>query len=173
MWRGLNIFLWSYLLPLSMCMTLGNRKFLGLWINEILQRTVRSIGTVMVKVRMDLESITLYLNKKHLSAVAIHPEINSILGEGHDLIFNCHSLLAEAKFCKCFAPGPIGAWSRGGWHNWQCYYHAAEWEHIAVLYSLSLRKLYAIASLVNINSFWKMSSGRQTLHLQWSTPNIW
>jgi hypothetical protein len=31
---------------------------------------------------MDLESITLYLNKKHLSAVAIHAEINSILREG-------------------------------------------------------------------------------------------
>jgi hypothetical protein len=30
---------------------------------------------------MDLESITLYLNKKHLLAVAIHAEINSILGE--------------------------------------------------------------------------------------------
>jgi hypothetical protein len=30
---------------------------------------------------MDLESITLYLNKKHLSAVAIHAEINSVLGE--------------------------------------------------------------------------------------------
>jgi hypothetical protein len=31
---------------------------------------------------MDLESITLYLNKKHLSAGAIHAEINSVLGEG-------------------------------------------------------------------------------------------
>jgi hypothetical protein len=31
---------------------------------------------------MDLESITLYLNKKHLSAVAIHAEVNSVLGEG-------------------------------------------------------------------------------------------
>jgi hypothetical protein len=31
---------------------------------------------------MDLGSITLYLNKKHLSAVAIHAEINSVLGEG-------------------------------------------------------------------------------------------
>jgi hypothetical protein len=31
---------------------------------------------------MDLESITLYLNKQHLSAVAIHAEINSVLGEG-------------------------------------------------------------------------------------------
>jgi hypothetical protein len=31
---------------------------------------------------MDLESITLYLNKKHLSAVVIHAEINSVLGEG-------------------------------------------------------------------------------------------
>jgi hypothetical protein len=31
---------------------------------------------------MDLESITLYLNKKHLSAVAIHAEINSVLGKG-------------------------------------------------------------------------------------------
>jgi hypothetical protein len=31
---------------------------------------------------MDLESITLYINKKHLSAVAIQAEINSVLGEG-------------------------------------------------------------------------------------------
>jgi hypothetical protein len=31
---------------------------------------------------MDLESITLYLSKKHFSAVAIHAEINSVLGEG-------------------------------------------------------------------------------------------
>jgi hypothetical protein len=31
---------------------------------------------------MDLESITLYLNEKHLSAVAIHAEINGLLGEG-------------------------------------------------------------------------------------------
>jgi hypothetical protein len=31
---------------------------------------------------MDPESITLYLNKKHLSAIAIHAEINSALGEG-------------------------------------------------------------------------------------------
>jgi hypothetical protein len=31
---------------------------------------------------MNLESITLYVNKKHLSAVAIHAEINSVLGEG-------------------------------------------------------------------------------------------
>jgi hypothetical protein len=30
---------------------------------------------------MDLESVTLYLNKKYLSAVAIHAEINSVLGE--------------------------------------------------------------------------------------------
>jgi hypothetical protein len=31
---------------------------------------------------MDLKSITLYLNKEHLSAVAIHAEINTVLGEG-------------------------------------------------------------------------------------------
>jgi hypothetical protein len=31
---------------------------------------------------MDLQSITLYLNKKHLSAVAIHAEINGVLREG-------------------------------------------------------------------------------------------
>jgi hypothetical protein len=63
-------------------MTVGSRKFLGLGINEILQRTVHSIGIYPLKVRMDLGSITLYLNKKHLSAVAIHAEINSVLGEG-------------------------------------------------------------------------------------------
>jgi hypothetical protein len=31
---------------------------------------------------MDLESIKLYLSKKHLSAVAIYAEINSVLEEG-------------------------------------------------------------------------------------------
>jgi hypothetical protein len=31
---------------------------------------------------MDLESVTLYLSKKHFSAVAIHAEINSVFGEG-------------------------------------------------------------------------------------------
>jgi hypothetical protein len=31
---------------------------------------------------MNLESVTLYLNKGHLSAVAIHAEINSVIGEG-------------------------------------------------------------------------------------------
>jgi hypothetical protein len=31
---------------------------------------------------MDLESITFYFNKKHLSAITIHAEINSVLGEG-------------------------------------------------------------------------------------------
>jgi hypothetical protein len=31
---------------------------------------------------MDRESITLYLNKKHFTAVAIHAEINSVFREG-------------------------------------------------------------------------------------------
>jgi hypothetical protein len=35
-----------------------------------------------VKGQNDFESIPLYLIKKHLSAVAIHAEINSVLGEG-------------------------------------------------------------------------------------------
>jgi hypothetical protein len=65
-----------------MCITLGSRNFLGLGMNEILECTVRSMGTCTLRVRMDLESITLYFNKKHLSAVTIHPEINSALGEG-------------------------------------------------------------------------------------------
>jgi hypothetical protein len=65
-----------------MCMTLGSRMFMGLGINEILYRTIRSIGTCTSRVRMDLESITLHLHKKHFSAVAIHAEINSVLGEG-------------------------------------------------------------------------------------------
>jgi hypothetical protein len=65
-----------------MYMTFGSRKFLGLGINQILSRTVRFIGTCTLRVRMDLESITLYLNKKHVSAVAVHAEINRVLGEG-------------------------------------------------------------------------------------------
>jgi hypothetical protein len=36
----------------------------------------------MLTVRMDLESITLYFNKKYPSVVVIHTEINSVLGEG-------------------------------------------------------------------------------------------
>jgi hypothetical protein len=63
-------------------MTLGSQKFLGIGINEILSRPVRFIGTCTLRVRMDLESITLYLNKKNLSAVSIHAGINSVLGEG-------------------------------------------------------------------------------------------
>jgi hypothetical protein len=31
---------------------------------------------------MDIESITLYLAKRHLGAVAVHAEINNVLGEG-------------------------------------------------------------------------------------------
>jgi hypothetical protein len=68
--------------PLSMCMILSSRKFLGLGINGILSRTVHSISTCTLRIRMDLESITLYFSKKDLSAVAIHAEINSVLGEG-------------------------------------------------------------------------------------------
>jgi hypothetical protein len=49
-----------------MHMTLGGGKFLGLGINEILSRTVAPLGTCTVRVRIGLESITLYLNKKHL-----------------------------------------------------------------------------------------------------------
>jgi hypothetical protein len=64
-----------------MYLTLGSRKFLGLGINEILERTVRSIGTCTLSVRMDLKSVMLYLNNKHLSAVVIHAEINIVLGE--------------------------------------------------------------------------------------------
>jgi hypothetical protein len=63
-------------------MILGSRKFLGLGINEILEHTVRPIGIDTLRVRMDLGSITLYLNKKHFPTVAIHAEINSIIGEG-------------------------------------------------------------------------------------------
>jgi hypothetical protein len=40
------------------------------------------MDTCTLRVIMDLESITLYLNKKYLSAVVIHAEINSVLGEG-------------------------------------------------------------------------------------------
>jgi hypothetical protein len=35
-----------------------------------------------LKARMDLESITLYLTTKHLGALEIHAEINSVLGQG-------------------------------------------------------------------------------------------
>jgi hypothetical protein len=48
---------------------------------------------------MDLESITLYLNKKHLSAVAIHAEINSVLGES----MIGYSIVTRYLRKQCFA----------------------------------------------------------------------
>jgi hypothetical protein len=36
----------------------------------------------MLTVKMDLESIVLYFNKKDLAAIEIHAEINGVLGEG-------------------------------------------------------------------------------------------
>jgi hypothetical protein len=51
-------------------------------INSIFKRTSRSIGHRTLRVRMDLESIALYLAMKHLGAVEIHREINTVLGEG-------------------------------------------------------------------------------------------
>jgi hypothetical protein len=36
----------------------------------------------MLKIRIDLESITLCLDMKHFGAVEIHAEINKVLGEG-------------------------------------------------------------------------------------------
>jgi hypothetical protein len=63
-------------------MTFDSRKFLGLGINEILEGTARSIGICTLRIRMDLALITLYLNKKHLPAAAIHTEINSVLAQG-------------------------------------------------------------------------------------------
>jgi hypothetical protein len=42
---------------------------------------VRFIGTCTFKIKMDLESIVLYLNKKDLAAVKIHTEINHVLGQ--------------------------------------------------------------------------------------------
>jgi hypothetical protein len=48
---------------------------------------------------MDLESITLYLNKKHLSAVAIHAEINGVLGGGAI----GYSIVTRDSRKQCFA----------------------------------------------------------------------
>jgi hypothetical protein len=55
---------------------------------------------------MDLESITLYLNKKHLSAVAIHAEINSVLGGGIIGYSTVTRYLGKQSFANASHLGP-------------------------------------------------------------------
>jgi hypothetical protein len=55
---------------------------------------------------MNLESITLYLNKKHLSAVAIHVEINSVLGEGMIEYSTVTRYLRKQSFANASHLGP-------------------------------------------------------------------
>jgi anti-sigma factor ChrR (cupin superfamily) len=55
---------------------------------------------------MDLESITLYLNKKHLSAVAIHAEINSVLREGTIRYSAVIRYLRKQSFANASHPAP-------------------------------------------------------------------
>jgi hypothetical protein len=55
---------------------------MGLEIRKIISDPAIFIGTCILRVKMDLESIVLYLNKKDLAAVEIHTEINPVRGEG-------------------------------------------------------------------------------------------
>jgi hypothetical protein len=55
---------------------------------------------------MDLESITLYLNKEHLSAVAIHAKINNVLGEGTIEYSTVTRYLRKQSFANASHLGP-------------------------------------------------------------------
>jgi hypothetical protein len=59
----------------------------------------------MVRVKMELESIALYFNKKDLAADEIHTKINHVFGEG-TVGYSIVTLLAQAKFCRFFYPPP-------------------------------------------------------------------
>jgi hypothetical protein len=55
---------------------------MGLKVRKIICHPARSIGTCTARIKADLESIVLYLNKKDLAAIEIQTEINHVLGEG-------------------------------------------------------------------------------------------
>jgi hypothetical protein len=58
-------------------MTFAFPEFMGLEIRKMISRSARSIGSCTSRVKMDLESRLLYLNKKDLAAIAI----KHVLGE--------------------------------------------------------------------------------------------
>jgi hypothetical protein len=55
---------------------------MGPEVRKIIKSITRFIGISTLRVKMDLESIMLYLSKKDLAAVEIHTEIQQALGEG-------------------------------------------------------------------------------------------
>jgi hypothetical protein len=57
-------------------------EFIGPEVRKLISGRAKSIGICTFRVKMNLESIVLYFNKKDLAAVEIHTEINHILGEG-------------------------------------------------------------------------------------------
>jgi hypothetical protein len=62
-------------------MTFAFPQLMCLEVRKIILRTARSIGTYTFRVKMDLESTVLYLNKKDLAAVEIHTKIDHVFGE--------------------------------------------------------------------------------------------
>jgi hypothetical protein len=67
-------------IPISIAV--GPRKILALQRKCIFKSISGSVDYSTLRGRMDLESIPLYLRKRHLGAVAIHTEITSVLGQG-------------------------------------------------------------------------------------------
>jgi hypothetical protein len=76
-----------YCLETTLCLVpiriiFGIVALMSFELEDICKRVRGSVGTCTLGVRMDLESITLYFHRKHLGAVAIHTEINSVLELG-------------------------------------------------------------------------------------------
>jgi hypothetical protein len=65
-----------------MSITCGRLHQVDIKINISFERRSPSTSDRGLSARMDLESITLYLAMKHLGALEIHAEINSVLEQG-------------------------------------------------------------------------------------------
>jgi hypothetical protein len=71
-WNHIGVANWAF----------GIRALKRLGINTILWHQPTCIGDWKLSFRIDLESITLHLNKKHVGAIVIHAKINHVLGTG-------------------------------------------------------------------------------------------
>jgi hypothetical protein len=126
MWGGLNIFLWSYSLASLDVYNSRQSKISGSW-NQWDSLTYSPLDRHLYVQDQKGSWINHVISQQETSFIGRNPCRNQQCSRRrHDRMFNCHSLLAEAKFCKCFAPGPREAGFRGGWHNWQCY-SASDW----------------------------------------------
>jgi hypothetical protein len=100
-------------IPVSVTFAFPERS--GLEVRTILYRRTSFIGTCTLRVKKDLESNVLYLNKMDLAAVEIGTEINHILGEGTIGYSTVTCYLLKQSFAD-YRTLPLTTVWRARWH---------------------------------------------------------